>query len=337
MPEITMNRPAQVEWHPAQVNGRPGFRLMVILSAPGCAYARTAGGCTNCGFPQAFGTGSAVTTDDYLAQIEAALARIPADIQAPVEVDLYNSGSYFNPDEVPERAQTAMLSLAASNAAVASLLVETRPEYATTSRLERALTACRGKPLEIGIGLESANPGILKQRIHKGYTWAHFAAAARLVATTGARLLVYVLLKPLDTSECEAIEDSVLTAKKVFALGRKENVPTRIALEPCFVAPQTPLYRAFMEGRYRPPWLWSVIEALSPIAPLGPVLVGLSDEGLNPQQAPRNCEKCTQRVREALAAFNCTQDLSALRQLSCECRRLWLLDAGAAKLKPVPK
>lgn len=57
-------------------------------------------------------TGKPVSEEDYVAQIKAALARIPAGIQAPVEVDHYNSGSYFNPEEVPLLAQSAMLALA---------------------------------------------------------------------------------------------------------------------------------------------------------------------------------------------------------------------------------
>ncbi len=319
--------PKKVEWIPAQVEGRPGFRLMVILTAPGCAYARTSGGCTNCGFPQTFGTGKPVSAEDYHAQVEAALARIPAHVQAPVEVDLYDSGSYFNPDEVPELAQSAMLALAAARPEVTSLLVETRPEYVTTARLERALSACRGKPLEVGIGLESANPEILSQRIHKGYTWEQFAAAAKLVAGAGVRLLVYVLLKPINTGEREAMEDSVETARKLFALGHELKCPTRVALEPCFVAPQTPLYRAFEQGRYQPPWLWSVAEVVSRIAPLGRVLVGLSDEGINPLQMPHNCEHCTGRFRQALAAFNQTQNAAGLHALSCDCHKRWLATA----------
>ena len=183
-----MNRaPKKVEWIPAQVEGRPGFRLMVILTAPGCAYARTAGGCTNCGFPQTFGTGKPVSAEDYLAQVRGALARIPAGIEAPVEVDLYNSGSYFNPEEVPETAQAAMLALAAARPEVTSLLVESRPEYVSAAKLERARDACGGKSLEVGIGLESANPEILSRRIHKGYGWEQFAGAARLLAGAGVR------------------------------------------------------------------------------------------------------------------------------------------------------
>jgi radical SAM enzyme (TIGR01210 family) len=114
-----------------------------------------------------------------------------------------------------------MLALAAARPEVSSLLVETRPEYLTDARLERAVWACRGKPLEVGIGLESANPDILSRRIHKGYTWERFTAAARLLAGAGAGLLVYVLLKPIHTGEREAIEDSVATARKLFALGHE--------------------------------------------------------------------------------------------------------------------
>ncbi len=319
--------PKNVEWLPAQVEGRPGFRLMVILTAPGCAYARTAGGCTNCGFPKTFGTGKPVSAEDYRAQVEVALARIPGGIQAPVEVDLYNSGSYFNPEEVPEPAQSAMLAMAAARPQVASLLVETRPEYVSAARLARALEACRHKPLEVGIGLESANPEVLSRRIRKGYTWEQFAAAAALLARAGAGLLAYVLLKPLNTGEREAIEDSVATARKVFDLGRELKCPTRVALEPCFVAPQTPLYHAFEQGHYRPPWLWSVAEVISRVAPLGRMLVGLSNEGTNPLQMPHNCEHCTERFRHALAVFNQTQDPTALRTLSCECHKLWLVEA----------
>jgi radical SAM enzyme (TIGR01210 family) len=179
----------------------------------------------------------------------------------------------------------------------------------------------------VGIGLESANPEILSRRIHKGYTWEQFAAAARLVTAGGAGLLAYVLLKPINTGEREAIEDSVVTAHKVFALGYELKCPTRVALEPCFVAPQTPLYHAFEQGRYRPPWLWSVAEVVSRIAPLGRVLVGLSDEGMNPLQAPHNCEHCTGRFRLALAAFNQTQDAAGLSAISCECHKRWLTEA----------
>ena len=221
-----------------------------------------------------------------------------------------------------------MLALLAARPEVASLLVETRPEFVTPGRLGRALAACAGKPLEVGIGLESVNPKILARRIHKGYTWEQFAEAARRLAVPGCRLLVYVLLKPLGVGEREAIEDSVETAQKVFELGRGLGLPTRVALEPCFIAPQTPLQRAFQQGSYRPPWLWSVVEVVARIAAGGPVIVGLSDEGMNPDQVSHNCPACSARVRQALAAFNQTQNPAPLEGLACPCRDQWHSETG---------
>lgn len=321
--------PALVEWIPAEVLGRPGHRLMVILAAPGCAFAAATGGCSNCGFPKSFGTGHPVSAEDLQAQLRAALDSIPPDDSGPVEVDLYCSGSYLNADEIPVEAQAAMLAEAAARPLVAALLVETRPEYATAAALARAVAAASGTPLEVAIGLESADAEILARRIRKGFLWNDFAASAERVAAAGARLAVYVLLKPIDTGEGEAVEDSVATARRVFSLGARLGVATRVQLEPCFVAPGTPLDEAFRAGRYRPPWLWSVVEVVTRVAPLGRVLVGLSEEGLGPPGAPHNCDSCTAAVRAALVRYNRTGDPAPLAALDCPCRERWLAERRA--------
>jgi uncharacterized Fe-S cluster-containing MiaB family protein len=48
---------------------------------------------------------------------------------------------------------------------------------------------------------------------------------------------------------------------------------------------------------------------------------------MNPLQAPHNCEHCTARFRQALAAFNQTRDAAGLSAISCECQKLWLAEA----------
>ena len=60
---------------------------------------------------------------------------------------------------------------------------------------------------------------------------------------------------------------------------------------------------------------------------MGRVVVGLSDEGMNPLQSPHNCEHCTDRFRHALAAFNQSQNVAGLRALSCDCHKPWLATA----------
>jgi len=320
--------PAAVEWIPGRVGGRRGHRLMVILAAPGCAWARRTGGCTNCSFPRSFGTGEPVTRADLIAQLDRAAARVPIEDDGPVELDLYVSGSFFNPEEIPGEGQLALLERAGLVPGCDRILVETRPEFATGAVLGAAVAAAAPLPLEVGIGLESSDPAVLR-RIRKGFGWRELCSAARRLAAAGARLLVYVLLKPLDTGEAEAIGDAVRTAERVFTLGRELQLPTRVALEPCFVAPGTPLAEAFAEARYRPPWLWSVVVVARRIAPLGEVVVGLSDEGLDPAAVAHNCDACTLRFRRALARLNLDQNAEALGDIECECRDLWRHDQAS--------
>ena len=307
----------QIEWITAGVDGEAGHRLMVIFAAPGCTFAQRTGGCTNCSFPSFFGVDEPVSEESYLAQLEDALTRIPKDATGPVQIDLFVSGSLFNPEEVPEAAQIRLIERAARVPGAHRILVETRPEYATDSRLERARAAAGDVRLEVAIGLESADDEIREQRIRKGFTWESFERAARRVHAHDIDLLVHLLLKPIDTSEREAIEDLVASAERVFAIGG------RVGLQPCFVAPDTPVERAFEAGSYRPPWLWSVIEVVERIAAQGPVYVGLSDEGMDPQRGARNCGECDADVMAALTAFNQTQDAGPLANLSCSCRDEW--------------
>ena len=316
--------PLDVEWIPGRVGDRRGHRLMVILAAPGCAFAFTKGGCTNCSFPQSFGLRHQVSAGEYDAQLESALKRIPASDRGPVQLDLFVSGSFFNPDEVPPAGQAMLLQRAARVPRVERIVVETRPEYITADNIKDAVFAVQPAELEVAIGLESADRVIREQRIRKGFTWRDFEKAAKQLAGSDVSMLVYLLLKPIATSEAEAIEDLVDSAGRVFELGEDLGLPTRIGLEPCFVGPDTEMERAFEAGEYRPPWLWSVVEAVRRIAPRGPVQVGLSDEGLNPQRSAHNCDKCSARVREALATFNLDRKPEPLAKLSCDCRADWV-------------
>jgi len=316
--------PLQVEWIPGRVGDGRGHRMMVILSAPGCAYACAQGGCTNCSFPQSFGLRHEVSAGEYDAQLGSALERIPADDRGPVQVDLFVSGSFFNPDEVPPAGQRLLLERAARAPRIERVAVETRPEYVTAKKIKNAVAAAQPLELEVAIGLESADRVIREQRIRKGFTWRDFEKAVQQLAGSGASMLVYLLLKPIATGEAEAIEDLVDSAGRVFDLVEDLGLPTRIGLEPCFVGPDTELERAFEADEYRPPWLWSVVEVVRRIAPRGPVQVGLSDEGRNPQRAAHNCDRCSVRVREALATFNLDRESGPLTELSCNCRADWM-------------
>ena len=321
------DRPLQVEWIPAQMGDEAGHRLMIVFAAPGCEFAFQTGGCTNCSFPTFFGTKHPVSTNELMAQLDDAIEQVPADDSGPIQVDLFVSGSLFNENEIPLDAQQQLLERTAKIPRVQRILVETRPEFVSTEVMAMAMKAINGAPrqvaLEVGIGLESADKEIRERRIKKGFSWQQFAEAVKLVARANAELLVYLLLKPIDTSEAEAIEDLVFSSERVFALSNELGLPTRIALEPCFVAPKTEIERAYLDGQFRPPWLWSVVEVLRRAAHLGRFQVGLSDEGQDTAMAAHNCDDCSSRVRAALGQFNLDQNFAPLVKLQCNCRTEW--------------
>ncbi|MGC4116237.1 MAG: hypothetical protein QM765_16995 [Myxococcales bacterium] len=261
-------RPAFVEKVPVWLHGEPSQRLIVILRASGCAWARKpGGGCTNCGFDQLTTHGEPVSSDELVAQLEASLAQ--AGLQGVGEVDLYNSGSFFADPEVPPDARERILERIGREGGVRRVLVETRPEFVRAADLALARRLLGPRELEVGIGLESCDDRVRDVLINKGFGLPEFERAVAALAEHGARLLVYVLVKPLGLSEREAIEDVINTARYVFGLCKKLGVAARIALEPVFVAPGTKLEREFLAGRYQPPSLWSVVEILRRAHPLG--------------------------------------------------------------------
>jgi radical SAM enzyme (TIGR01210 family) len=140
-----------------------------------------------------------------------------------------------------------------------------------------------------------------------------------VLGEAGARLLAYVMVKPMGLTEREAIEDAVATARYVFDVAAEHGVAARAALEPSFVPPGTSLERALLAGRYQPPSLWSVVEIVRRVHAAGELLVGLGDEGLSPTCAPSGCERCTPALRAALAEYNHTRDLRALQALDFGC------------------
>jgi len=322
-----LERPAAVELSRAWVRGQPGQRLMVILRAPGCAYALRSGGCTNCGFHHLTTRGVPVPATKLVAQLQRALDEQATSARGLDELDLFCSGSFFNDGEVPSLARRSLLELCAALPGLRSVVVESRPEYATADALIAARAALghdRRVLLEVAIGLESANDEIRLRRIHKGFSLSAFEQAATRVAALGegAGLVVYLLLKPIGTGEEEAVEDVLASGRYLADLAQRLRLGVRVALEPAFVPDGTPLADELRAGRYAPPSLWSALRATAGLRALGlQVHVGLSDEGLPASQVPSGCWECSPLLRAALARFNESQDPACLQLSTCACQQ----------------
>ncbi|MGO9268685.1 MAG: hypothetical protein ACLQOO_00230 [Terriglobia bacterium] len=299
--------PAAAELVPAWVRGERANRLMVILRAPGCAYdLRREGGCTYCGFRKLTTNGTAVSPDDLTAQVDHALLKHDCASQRIFELDVYNSGNFLNDSEVPAEARTGIFRRISGEPAVRVVVVESRPEYITTERL-RPLVNAGVFALEVGIGLECVDDVIREKYLRKGFTRRAFEHSVRTLKSVGADLLAYVMIKPMPMSDQVALREAVRSAQYIHEVASQLGVRARIALQPTFVVPGTPLAREFEAGHYSPPPLALVMETARQIAPFGDLVVGLWDEELDPLAVPNESPDSHGSLVERLRRFNQTQ------------------------------
>jgi len=297
---------------------------MIILRAPGCTYDRKPGrGCSYCGFRHLTTNGTKVSADDYVRQIKGALAAHERGLLNIRELDLFNSGNFLNDAEVPGDARLAILNACASCASVRLLMVESRPEFIWPESLAPMCEVIHSRrsdlAFEVGIGLDAYDDSIREGHLGKGFSRADFERAVAVLADLGIGLLVYLMLKPCELSDGDALRDVVNGAEYIYHLAATMRLDARIALEPTFVVPETRLAEQYHAGEYTPPSLWLVRESALRLAVMGPLTVGLWDEDLKPVAVPSSCDACRGRLIEALQLFNLTQNVADLMIPSCAC------------------
>src|SRR5690606_25638793 len=118
------------------------------------------------------------------------------------------------------------------------------------------------KIFEVAMGLESANDDIRLQRINKGFTLEDFQKSMdsinKLKSDFKVQGKVYLLVKPVLTSEWEAIEDAVKSAKYASEIG-----VGRVSFCPSTIHKGTLMELLWRRGSYQPPWIWSTLEIIS--------------------------------------------------------------------------
>lgn len=131
------------------------------------------------------------------AQVRHALVRLPPVRQAK----LYNAGSFFDPNAIPPEDYAE---IAASLGAVERVVVECHPAF-LGARALAFRDALAGRALEVAIGLETVQPGVL-ERLNKGMTVEAFHRAAGFLARERMALRAFLMLRPPFVSEAEGLE-----------------------------------------------------------------------------------------------------------------------------------
>ncbi|MGA1848362.1 MAG: archaeosine biosynthesis radical SAM protein RaSEA [Thermoplasmatota archaeon] len=306
------------------LNGSEVSVLVVILNTPGCCWSKK-GGCTMCGYN--FDTDTRPTsTDDYLSQMDRALEKYAGEPY----IKIFTSGSFLDPGEIQEDAQTKLVEMIRDRCGDVRLLIESRPEFITRERITR-LSDILGE-LEIAIGLETVSDGIRAERIRKGFDLDDYLKAGRTIVGSGLYLKTYLLLKPPLMSEGDSITDALRSIKFI-----SDQFPgSRISINPMNIQKGTAVERLFNRGLYKPPWLWTVSETLlaGHEKTGGKVHLMSSPTAGGKRRGAHNCGKCDEAVLKGIERFSIDNDPSHL-QMDCPCREgIWSRMKNAGILSP---
>jgi radical SAM enzyme (TIGR01210 family) len=279
----------------------------VILRTVGCQWRK----CTMCGY---WHESADVTSADILAQVEHSLRNSPDD---DFILKIFTSGSFLDEREIASETRKEIAAMVKKRK-IKKLIIETRPEFISAEKIEDLKAV---EHLEVAIGLETADDFIRSKYINKGFSFDDYKTAVEIVNANGATVKTYLLLKPPFVSEKRAIEDVVKSAALVSPYS------STISLNLCNVQKYTRLEDLWKRKYYRPPWLWSAVEAIKEIKKRDANVVVMSDPvGAGHIRGPHNCGKCDADIKEAIKKFNITQDLGVLERLEeidCECKEVW--------------
>jgi radical SAM enzyme (TIGR01210 family) len=314
-----LTRPSAAWSASSRVDSVQGTALSIVLSSIGCAHARSdAGGCTMCSY-LLDGAGRNPTDDEYLMQFQTAMRQLER-LPSPLSVKIYTSGSFLDSSEVSIKARDQILGVIAQDNRIREVVLESRPEYVIDEVLADVRKTLGDRTVELGIGLESSSDMVRSLCINKNFDLASFKHSVEIGKKYNIGTRAYVLLKPPFMSERSALLDAQKTVSDAIGLG-----VTTISLNPVNVQRNTLVERLWQEGKYRPPWLWSVVEVLkqASLHSQGRINIVCDPVAAGKPRGAHNCGKCDQSIVDAIRKFSLTQDSRVFERLTCGCKSLW--------------
>jgi len=303
---------------PEAIDGEHVRAFVVILRTRGCYWA-DAKGCSMCGYSKDT-LGRSASPAELAEQLAGVLRRYAGEPY----VKVYTSGSFLDDREVDGESRARFVSAFSGRAR--RLLFETLPEFATPDRLAPLRDTFSGE-LEVALGLESTDPVVLGRFVNKGASPSEYLAAGDRVRSLGLHAKAYLLLKPPYLTEGEAIEDVVRSVE-----GAAAHFDT-LSVNPVHIQNGTVVEWLYHRGRYRPPWLWSVVEALERGASVRgrSRLVSFPTAG-GLRRGPHNCGTCDPEVLRAIEEASLGQSFDRLAARECSCRATWAAERAIEPL-----
>ena len=295
-----------------------GNAIFIVLPTPGCAWALSgSGGCTMCSYVADSPLDE--VDPDLLVDIFKKSLEKHTIIEKTV-VKIFASGSFLNPDEIPLSSRNEILNLLKDEKYVEEVVVESRPEFVTKNVLQECCDALGDKIFEIGIGLETSNDYTREKKINKGFSRKDFENTVETIKNTelkcDVRAKAYIFVKPILTSEKDAITEAVESAQYAESVGA-----SRISFCPATIHKDTLMEQLWKGGSYQPPWIWSIMEIIKQVRGSLEIPVIMDTAGFGSRRGPYNCKKCNSQLKSMIIQSNLDQSIP--EDLECECKNKW--------------
>lgn len=294
--------------------------ITVVMPTHGCSWALSeSGGCSVCGYVNDSSRDKSIPSEQILIRIKDLLNQV--DPEKPIELKLYNSGSFFDETDIPEKLRLKIIDLIKKTPNIFRLGVESRPEFVLNNLniVKDTKNSLDSVNLEIGIGLESSNNAILRDCWNKGSSFEEYTRCVEILRLSGIRTKSYILIKPPFLTEAEAIYDALRTSHDAISI--RTDV---LSLNPCNVQNGTLAHHLQKKDRYQPPWLWSVLYVITTIRQKYPnIEIICEPTAAGKQRGSHNCGKCDKTVlgliNKVIVNEQIPEDLSAI----CSCFSIW--------------
>lgn len=298
---------------------RQAVRWTLMLPGAGCEHwKKTQGGCTMCGFngsTNKFTRG--ILYPSWAFKTLYQLSKQVMKGRHPEEIHVFNGGSFWNDREIPPDFQRYLFKDLAGDKTLARVMIESRCEYITVSKLMDSLKALGGKKLKVGIGLESQDDYVRNRLIRKGLSKRDFEKTVVLARQFGVEIQAYVFLKPLGLDENGALQDALDSIRYALSAGVAE-----VEVSCAFVQTGTLMADAYYRGAFKPPQLWTILRIIEETVKHNwPVSIGGFDDEPPPIAIPANCPDCSSRIYELIEQFRQTRTLGEIP--NCPCKKGW--------------